>query len=82
MPIYEYKCQTCANEFETLVLPNSDVPTCPACHGTSLERKRSLFAVSSDATRKASFSKAKEANKKVLREKAVADQEIFDHHDH
>ena len=41
-----------------------------------------MFAVSSDSTRQASLSKARKANKKVLRDKAIADQEEIDHHRH
>ena len=43
MPLYEYACSTCANQFEVLVR-SSDMPECPACHGTALERKLSVFA--------------------------------------
>ncbi len=30
MPIFEYKCESCGNEFEYLVF-GSDVPECPQC---------------------------------------------------
>ncbi|MDR0828425.1 MAG: zinc ribbon domain-containing protein [Desulfovibrio sp.] len=30
MPIYEYKCQKCSNEYEELVFGNQ-VPPCPHC---------------------------------------------------
>jgi putative FmdB family regulatory protein len=43
MPLYEYACKTCANEFEALVR-SSETPECPACHGTALERRLSVFA--------------------------------------
>jgi putative FmdB family regulatory protein len=43
MPLYEYACKTCANQFEALVRP-SEEPECPACHGTALERRLSVFA--------------------------------------
>ena len=43
MPLYEYACQTCANQFEVLVRA-SETPECPACHGTALERRLSVFA--------------------------------------
>lgn len=43
MPIYEYTCQQCHNEFEALVR-SSTVPQCPACQSTALERKLSVFA--------------------------------------
>ena len=48
MPLYEYACQTCAHQFELLVR-SSEAPACPACHGTSLERKLSVFAAHTGA---------------------------------
>ena len=82
MPIYEYHCQTCGREFEALVLPNSGAPTCPDCQGTALERLRSLFAVSSEGTRQMHLQSARKANKKVQRDKAIAEhEEIMHHHD-
>lgn len=43
MPLYEYACKTCAKQFELLVR-STETPECPACHGTALERKLSVFA--------------------------------------
>jgi putative FmdB family regulatory protein len=43
MPLYEYACTACANQFEALVRV-SDTPACPACHSTTIERKLSVFA--------------------------------------
>ena len=43
MPIYEYACSKCGNEFEMLVRP-STVPGCPSCRSTELEKKLSVFA--------------------------------------
>ena len=43
MPIYEYTCRDCANEFEALVRTGT-VPTCPACGSVELEKQLSVFA--------------------------------------
>lgn len=43
MPIYEYSCNRCKHEFETLVR-GSEVPGCPKCESTALEKKMSVFA--------------------------------------
>ena len=43
MPIYEYACSRCGNEFETLVRSGT-VPDCPSCHSTDLAKKLSVFA--------------------------------------
>lgn len=37
MPLYSYRCGPCDIEFETLVRSN-DVPECPKCGGSKLER--------------------------------------------
>ena len=37
MPIYEYACQDCGREFETLVRSDT-VPACPQCHSTQLDK--------------------------------------------
>jgi putative FmdB family regulatory protein len=43
MPIYEYACNKCAHEFETLVRSGT-VADCPSCHSTDLAKKLSVFA--------------------------------------
>jgi putative FmdB family regulatory protein len=43
VPIYEYACHKCGQEFETLVRSGT-VPDCPRCHSTELEKKLSVFA--------------------------------------
>ena len=48
MPIYEYACNQCGQEFETLVRASS-TPDCPTCHSTDLEKKLSVFSTASAA---------------------------------
>ena len=43
MPIFEYTCQNCARQFETLVRSHT-VPECPQCHSRELEKHLSVFA--------------------------------------
>lgn len=50
MPIFEYACNACANEFEALVR-GSTVPACPGCGSQDLERKLSSPVPRSDTTR-------------------------------
>ncbi len=44
MPIFEYSCNACGNEFETLVRASAPAPECPGCHSTELHKKLSTFA--------------------------------------
>ncbi|HJS38860.1 MAG TPA: zinc ribbon domain-containing protein [Burkholderiales bacterium] len=48
MPIFEYSCNKCGHEFETLVR-GSSLPDCPGCHSTELEKKLSVFATAQAA---------------------------------
>ncbi|MCX5801948.1 MAG: zinc ribbon domain-containing protein [Proteobacteria bacterium] len=45
MPIYEYLCEKCGNEFELIVFKD-DEPTCPACGEKRPKRKMSTFGFS------------------------------------
>lgn len=76
MPIYDYTCRACGQTFELLVL-YSAAPECPHCHSRDLDRLISGFAVSSEATRQSSLSRARQANKKVQRDKAIAENEVI-----
>ncbi len=42
MPIYEYKCKKCNEEFE-LLLYSGEVAECPKCKSKELIKKMSLF---------------------------------------
>jgi putative FmdB family regulatory protein len=48
MPIYEYACNRCGHEFETLVR-RGVAPDCPDCHSTDLAKKLSVFATGGSA---------------------------------
>ena len=43
MPIYEFACKACGQEFETLTRA-STLPACPTCQSTALDKKLSVFA--------------------------------------
>lgn len=49
MPIYEYACQACGHEFETLVRAGT-IPQCPTCRSTQLDKRLSVFATASAET--------------------------------
>jgi putative FmdB family regulatory protein len=83
MPIYEYECDGCGNQFEQLVRGGESAPACPRCQSDAVRRLHSLFGVSSEGTRQAHLQSARQANKKVQRDKAIAEREAIEHsHDH
>jgi len=62
MPIFEYKCRGCGNEFEALVR-KSDTPACPSCNGTELERLLSLPALKTESTKANALKAARKRDK-------------------
>ena len=44
MPIYEYRCDGCGNQFEKLVRASSPAVACPTCGGEKVEQQYSTFA--------------------------------------
>jgi len=44
MPLYEYHCRECGNDYEELVsLHATESPPCPSCSSEDTEKKMSLF---------------------------------------
>ena len=79
MPIFEYECRACGHEFEQLVRAG-DVPACPSCQATDLEKLLSLPTMNSAEISKANVAKARQAAKRVQRDKAMADADEIKHH--
>lgn len=44
MPMYEFQCNACEEEFEELVRADDEVVECPACGTNRVTRKLSTFA--------------------------------------
>ncbi|MEW6067215.1 MAG: zinc ribbon domain-containing protein [Nitrospirota bacterium] len=42
MPIYEYKCNACGEDFEKLVFGNTEIK-CPKCNSKETKKKFSVF---------------------------------------
>jgi putative FmdB family regulatory protein len=82
MPLYEYQCRACGHEFETLVRPGDAAPACSSCGSGDLEKLLSHLAVSTEGTRAASFTKARERAKKANRDKEIAQFEYEEKHRH
>ena len=56
MPIYEFRCCNCCEEFETLVFNSNEKVTCPKCEGDKVERLMSGFAHKSEGGKMVSSS--------------------------
>ena len=70
MPIFEYKCKGCGHEFEALVR-KSDVPECPSCQSTDLDRLLSLPVVKSESTKAQSLKAARKRDKAQGTERTI-----------
>jgi putative FmdB family regulatory protein len=79
MPLYDYRCRACSNQFEALVR-GSVVPPCPSCGSSDLERLLSQFAVSSEGMRLAHLESARASYKRSQRDKNVAEAEEVQRH--
>ena len=74
MPIYEYECRNCRQQFELLLLPGSvEAPQCPNCRGAELDRLLSGFAVSSAEL---SSTRVQVARKQIARSKDTKDKQV------
>jgi putative FmdB family regulatory protein len=79
MPIYEYACEACGHEFETLVLGETK-PECPSCQSRDLERLLSLPTVHSSSTRALSMKAAKKRDKAQATERVIEQQKYEQSH--
>ena len=81
MPIFEYECRGCHNQFELLVLKDT-IPACPGCQGQDLEKLLSAFAFNSDEITRARVKKARAAavNSSNYKDQKVAEADHIREH--
>ncbi len=46
MPIFEYKCNACGEDFEKLVMKKDEEIVCPRCGQKDVKKKFSVFGMS------------------------------------
>jgi putative FmdB family regulatory protein len=80
MPLYDFVCRACANEFEALVRPG-EAARCPKCGGVDLEKLLSGFAVSSEERTRAAAKESRKAQIRGRKDAIIADEEYRRHHD-
>lgn len=79
MPIYDFKCRSCATQFEALVLKKT--PKCPQCASEDLERLLSMPALHTEGTHQRVMANAKKAERRTGDEKAHAQRQYEQSHD-
>jgi len=78
MPLFDFRCRNCGNEFEALVRTDRSV-VC-ACGSSGLEQLPSGFAVSSSTLRKAHVDSARKKGAEARKEKLRADHDYMQNH--
>ena len=79
MPIFDFHCRACGNDFEAIVLPKSS-PTCPSCRSGDLEKLHSSFAVNSaEKTRAAADASRHKAAREARRDTVAMEREAEAH---
>ena len=81
MPIFDFRCRRCGNEFEGLSRPQDPPVACPSCQSADLEKLLSGFAVSSADTRAANALDSRKRQIRANKDKIVADEEYRKEHE-
>ena len=82
MPIFEYRCPGCLDEFESLVLNSSPAPGCPSCGSQDLEKLMSMSSVSSEQIRSRATSDIRARNRALRKDHAHEEVKRVEAHAH
>jgi putative FmdB family regulatory protein len=80
MPIFDFVCKDCKNEFEALVRGSSQ-PVCPACGSEQLERQLSIPVPHTQGTHANAMKAAKRRDAKQGFERVQTQREYEASHD-
>lgn len=81
MPIYDFRCRSCGNEFEGLTRPQDPPVTCPSCKSADLEKLLSGFAVSTAEKSAAAALGSRKRQVRANKDKLIADEEYRKEHE-
>jgi putative FmdB family regulatory protein len=81
MPIYDFRCRQCGNQFEGLSRPQDPAVTCPSCKSADLEKLLSGFAVNSAEKSAAAALDSRKRQIRANKDKVVADEEYRKEHE-
>ncbi|HSL69818.1 MAG TPA: FmdB family zinc ribbon protein [Longimicrobiales bacterium] len=68
MPLYDYCCRSCGQQFEALVRGETK-PSCPACQSQELDRLLSLPGINSEATKQQALKAAQKRDRQQATER-------------
>jgi putative FmdB family regulatory protein len=81
VPIYDFRCRACGNEFEGLVRPQDPPVTCPSCGGSDLQQLLSGFALRTDERHAAAVKDSRKRQVARNKDKLVAEEEYRKKHE-
>ena len=80
MPMFDFVCTACETSFETLVR-GSQIPACPSCGSTALEKQIALPSIKTSGTHGKALAAAKRRDRAVGQERVAAQREYERNHD-
>jgi putative FmdB family regulatory protein len=80
VPLFDFRCKSCGNLFETLVRAGN-APGCPACGAVDLEKQLPTFALSTDERRAAAAKQSRQRQIAARQDAIIADEEYRQKHD-
>ena len=80
MPIFEYRCSACGDEFELLVLHSSSVPGCTTCGSQDIEKLMSMSSMSSERIRSRATSGLRAKNRALRKDHAHEEVKRLESH--
>ena len=80
MPIFEYRCSACGDEFEQLVLNSSPVTGCLSCGSEDIEKMMSISSVSSGQVRSRATRDIRARNRALRKDHAHEEVKRIDAH--
>ena len=81
MPIYEFECKECPDEFEFQLRASDKTPVCPTCKSDSLVKRPVLFGVKNTGKTKSGSSSSSLASQCTV-EKSVGNKDGHNHSEH
>lgn len=70
MPLFDYRCTSCSNQFEFLVLRGQEPRACPQCGAATIEKQLSLPSVKSESTKAKAMAAAQKRDQAQARDRA------------
>jgi len=80
VPLFDFRCKSCGKTFEQLVR-TGDMPACPGCGATDLEKQLPTFALSTAERRAAAAKQSRQRQIAKRKDAIIADEEYRQKHD-